>query len=155
MLMLSSSAIGNASRRNLFWPDEVSRPFWFLSPRPSAISENRKRSDGSSRARSAATRDLAFGHQAALWFVDLIFHRGASAETLTVSTALQTSEWAGAICGIGAADALANVEAANHRVSHGRGRNRAEAWREARAQVSARCSLGITDCRWNRRDVLL
>jgi hypothetical protein len=27
-----------------------------LSPRPSAISENRKRSDGSSRARSAATR---------------------------------------------------------------------------------------------------
>ena len=26
MLMLSSSAIGNASRRNLFWPDVVSRP---------------------------------------------------------------------------------------------------------------------------------
>ena len=60
MLMLLPSATGNASRRNLFWPDEVARPVCatpasnFLSPRPSAISENRKRSDGSSRARSAS-----------------------------------------------------------------------------------------------------
>ena len=41
------------------WPDEVARPFCFLSPRPSAISENRKRSDGSSRARSVSDEVLA------------------------------------------------------------------------------------------------
>ena len=48
------------------WPDEVSRPACFALPPlpPSAISENRKRSDGSSRARSAATRVLADGHLA-------------------------------------------------------------------------------------------
>jgi hypothetical protein len=60
--MLLPSAIGNASRRIAGdWPDEVARPFCFSSPRPSAISENRKRSDGSSRARSEATRSVPDG----------------------------------------------------------------------------------------------
>ena len=62
------SAIGNASRRiAMSCPCEASRANNFLAGRslaailflrfpPSAISENRKRSDGSSRARSGATR---------------------------------------------------------------------------------------------------
>jgi len=97
---------------------EASRPA-FLA-RPSAISENRKRSDGSSRARSAAPRSFRTGTIGA-WPVSSGLVRFDDFEM----------QWNGnAACAVAV---QRNGEAANCRVRPGRGRKRPDTWSAAQA----------------------
>ena len=140
-----SSATGGASRRiAVSCPCEASRAIAGLgrtksrghvfesSQCPSAIIENREHRDGSSRARSAATRSLPV----------LLGMRPLAA--LTVSTVcgrrnegVEARHGANAFLAECRAGTTGVERLESWRVRHGRGANSADTWREARAQVSA------------------